>query len=194
MKPSKIRIMRRFFKIFGFIFLLCGLTICWYWADNQDYFLSDYNDLTEQQSSIFTWQDEDDGEQLMQRYRQHFTDREFIFPRQKVNQVKLFKNLPLLGVFTGKTLRQTKIGDFLVFCNDTTNFDWGESTWGLSESEYYFKLYNLEGKVVGKIYFMLSEQPMTESRPFCPSMKFGGLSNRGFIWINELIKNHNNWE
>lgn len=43
---------------------------------------------------------------LMTRYRHHFADPEFVFPRQKVNKIKLFKNIPILGVFTGKTLKQ----------------------------------------------------------------------------------------
>ena len=150
--------------------------------------------MTEQQTSIFTWQDEDDGEQLMHQYRQHFTDREFIFPRQKVNQVKLFKNLPILGVFTGKILKQTKISDFLVFCNNTTNFDWGETTWGISESEYYFRLYNADNKVVGKLYLSTTDCGRISSRPFSPSMKFGGLSETGRDRLNKLISNIDNWE
>ncbi len=186
--------MRQFLKIFGFIFLLFGLIIFWYWADNQDYFLSDYNDLTEQQNSIFNWQDGDDGEKLMNRYRQHFTDKEFIFPRQKVTQVKLFKNIPIFGVFTAKTLKQTKIDDFLLFCNDTANFTWGETTWGVSESEYYFRLYNAANKVVGKLYFCTTDCGRISSRPFTPSMKFGGLSETGQYRINKLISNIDNWE
>jgi hypothetical protein len=186
--------MRLFFKILGFLLLLFGLIIFWYWADNQDYFRSYYNNLTEQQNSVFKWQDGDDGDKLMNRYRQHFTDKEFIFPRQKVTQVKLFKNIPILGVFTAKTLKQTKIDDFLLFCNDTTNFTWGETTWGVSESEYYFRLYRADNKVIGKIYICLDDCHMTSSKPFCPSMKFGGLSETGTGYINKLIKGKDNWE
>ncbi|NVN94500.1 MAG: hypothetical protein HXX18_04355 [Bacteroidetes bacterium] len=100
----------------------------------------------------------------------------------------------MIGVFTSRTLKKDQINKFVKFCNDSANFDWNETTWGINESEYYFKLYNSDRKVIGKIYFMLIEQPMTKSIPFCPSMKFGGLSDTGFDWIIKLINNKNNWE
>jgi hypothetical protein len=186
--------MKRLLKIFLILTILSGLIVVWYWADNQDYFQGDYSDLTEKQNIIFKWQDGDDGDKLMTRYRQHFADTEFVFPRQKVTKVKLFKNTPIIGVFSGKTLKQNRIDTFLKFCNDTTNFDWGETTWGISESEYYVRLYNSETKVVGKIYFCLDDCGMTSAKPFCPAMKFGGLSATGLDNINNLINSKGNWE
>lgn len=185
--------MNRFLKIFLIFILFGGLTIFWYLADEQDYFQSNYLELTEKQNAIFKWQDEDDSDKLMNRFRQHFTNQEFIFPRQTVTQVRLFRNIPMLAVFTNKTLKHNKIDSFLKFCNDTSNFDWGETTWGISESEYYFKLYGTDNRVVGKIYFCLDGCRMTNSRPFCPSMKFGGLSEQGLAKIKEFINNNENF-
>lgn len=186
--------MKRLLKIILIIIILIVVTAFWYWVDDQDYFQSNYSKLTTEQEKIFKWQDGDDEEKLMERYRQHFTDTIYLFPRQRVCKIKMFKNLPIIGAFTGKILKHDKIDNFIKFCNDSVNFDWGETTWGINESEYYFKLYNLDNEVIGKIYFMLLEQPMKDSRPFCPSMKFGGLSEIGFNKIVKLINNKNNWD
>lgn len=174
--------------------ILGGLLAVWYWADNQDYFQGDYFELTEKQNIIFNWQDGDNGNKLITRYRKHFADTEFVFPRQKVTKIKLFKNIPIIGVFTGKTLKQNRVNTFLNFCNDTANFDWGETMWKISESEYYVRLYNSDNKVVGKIYFCLDDCGMTSARPFCPAMKFGGLSATGLDYINNLINSKDNWK
>lgn len=72
------------------ILVLC-LTGLWYFADYKDYFLADYKDLTTEQEKIFKWQDGDDEEFLKERYRQHFTDPTYFFPRQKVSEVKMIK-------------------------------------------------------------------------------------------------------
>lgn len=186
--------MKRFFKILVIIIVVIGFCGLWYFADNNDYFKTNFNDLTTEQEKIFRWQDGDDGDVLMERYRQHFTDMEYSFPRQKVSKIKMFKNLPMIGVFTGKTLKNRQINYFIQFCNDSANFDWGETTWGINESEYFFRLYDSRNKVIGKIYFCLYDCGMTHSRPLCPSMKFGGLSSAGFGKIYKLINDKNNWE
>lgn len=180
-------------KILLTLLILSGLLSVWYWADNQDYFHGDYLELTEKQNRIFNWQEEDNAAKLMTRYRHHFADPEFVFPRQKVTKIKLFKNIPILGVFTGKTLKQNHIETFLKFFNDTTNFDWRETTWGISESDYYVRFYNSDNKVVGKVYFCL-DCSMTSAKPFCPAMKFGGLSAVGIDRINYLINSKDHWE
>ena len=186
--------MKRLFKIFLTLIILSGLIIVWYWADKQDYFQGNYSELTEKQNIVFKWQEGDNSDKLMSRYRAHFADPEFVFPRQKVAKVKLFKNIPIIGVFTGKTLKQNRIETFLKFCNDTSNFDWEETTWRISESEYYVRLYNSDNEVVGKIYFCLNDCGMTSAEPFCPAMKFGGLSASGLENINNLINSKDNWE
>lgn len=186
--------MKRLLQIFLTLTILSGLIVVWYWADNQDYFKGDYSELTEKQKSIFKWQDGDDGDKLITRYKHHFADTELVFPRQKVTKIKLFNNTPIIGVFSGKTLKQNNIKTFLNLCNDTANFNWGETTWEVSESEYYARLYNSDNDVVGKIYFCLDDCGMTSSKPFCPSMKFGGLSATGLDNIKKLINNKDNWE
>ena len=186
--------MKRLLKKTLAIIFLFGLTAFWYWADDQDYFQSNYNDLTEQQKEIFKWRSNIDNFDLPQVYRRHFFDNEFAFPRQQISKVKLFKNIPIVSVFTGITLKQNQVDSFLQFCNDTANFDWGETTWGLNEAEYFIRLYNSKDKVVGKIYFCLADCGHIHARPFSPSMKFGMLSTTGLEKINKLINDKDQWE
>lgn len=186
--------MKQFLKILLLILCLLALAAFAYWADEQDYFKSNYNDLTEQEKEIFKWREEPENFDLADVYRQHFTDSEFIFPRQQVTKVKLFKNIPVVGIFTGKILKQNQVNSFIQFCNDTANFDWGETTWGLHEAEYFIRLYNAKDEVVGKIYFCLADCRHVYARPFSPTMKFGMLSTSGLDKINQLINDKEQWE
>lgn len=106
----------------------------------------------------------------------------------------LFKNIPIIGVITSKTLKRNHIEPFLKFCNDSVNFDWRETTWDITESKYYVRFYNSDNKVVGKIYFCLDDGEMTSAEPFCPAMKFGGLLATGLENMHKLINNKANWE
>jgi hypothetical protein len=186
--------MKRLLKTTLAIIFLLGLIAFCYWSDDRDFFQGSYNDLTEQQKEIFKWRSDIKNFDLPQVYRQHFADKEFTFPRQQVFKIKLFKNTPIVGVFTGKTLKQNQVDNFLKFCNDTSNFDWGETTWGLNEAEYFIRLYNSKDKVVGKIYFCLADCGHIDARPFSPSMKFGMLSTTGLDKINKLINDKDQWE
>jgi hypothetical protein len=188
--------MKQFRKILLLFIILIGLLAFWYWADKEDYFQADYRNLAAAEQDIFVWKDGDGdnaGEKLMQRYRQHFLDQ-YAFPRQKVTKVKLFRNTPMLSVLTSKTLKQDYVDNFIEFCNDTMNFHWAETTWQISESEYYCRLYNADNKVVGKVYFCLDDCGMTRSKPFSPAMKFGGLSGKGMNYIRQLFADKTKWE
>jgi hypothetical protein len=176
------------------IFATSGLLALWYWADSKDYFRTNYSNLAEKEELIFKWRDGDDGEKLMNRYRQHFNDTTFIFPRQSVRTIKCFKNIPMLGIFTSRTLKRELNVTFIKFCNDTASFDWRETTWSKRESEFYVLLYDSRDKVIGKIYFCLRDCGMTDARPLCPAMKFGGLSKTGRETIEKLFNDKSKWE
>lgn len=186
--------MKKIRKILLIVFILFGSLALWYWADREDYFKADYKNLTASQQKSFEWQAGDNGEKLMQRYRHYSFDTRFSFPRQKVTEVKLFQNIPMINVFTSKNLKKDYVDSFLHFCNDTTNFSWSETTCESNESEYYCRLYNGEGKVVGKIYFCLNDCGMTFSKPFSPAMKFGSLSAEGLTHIKQFLSDKTKWE
>ena len=193
-RPNYLEKMKRIKYILLTTTILFITFVFWYWADNYDYFKTKYKDLSAEQYRIFLWQEGDSDEKLKGRFRQHFFDKEYTFPRQKVSRVVLYKNQPLLGIFTGKNLRHERINDFIELCNDTTNYDWGETTWEISESKYVFKLFNSEDEVIGKLYYCSNDCSMTSARPFTPNMKFGKLSSEGLKNIKVFINRKSNWE
>jgi hypothetical protein len=186
--------MKRIGKPILILSIVFGVFGLWYLADKKDYFQSNYKEFSLEEIRFFIWQDGDNVEKMKKRYESNFSSKNYSFPRQKVHHIKLFLNIPLISAFSSRTLNKNEIENFLLFCNDTANFSWGETTWNISESEYYFRLYNQENKVVGKIYFCMDKCGMTSSIPFCPSMKFGALSEVGRINIKRFIENQDNWE
>lgn len=186
--------MKRRYKIFILIIFITGLFSFWYLAEDADYFQANYRELSIKQQEIFKWQDDDDGAQLIERYRKAFADSQYAFPRQKVAKIKLFHNQQLASGLTSKTLKQKEIKDFIKFCNDTSNFGWAETTWDKSESEYFCRMYNNNEEVIGKIYFCVEHCRMTRSIPFSPMMKFGELSEKGMEYLGNLISDKTKWE
>lgn len=159
------------------------------WLDYKDYYNTDYRDLTEEQMAKFRWKESYDngGQQLKNAYIAQFNNKQFEFPRQKVINIEMFRNIPVLGIFTGVTLNREQIDFILNYCNNPSNFDWGETTWSERDSKYMFRFYNERGAVVGKLYVCLKDCRMTSSRPFSPRMKLGQLSEKGLRDIKRLI-------
>ncbi|WKZ58815.1 MAG: hypothetical protein QY309_13160 [Cyclobacteriaceae bacterium] len=167
------------------LIILLGL---WYWTEESDYFRADYNDLTLEETSVF--EAEPDPTMI---YRSHIGNKKYEFPRQTVDKVKIFQNTPFISSLTSKTLKEKFTTDFVNFFNDSTNFDWGETTWSYRGSEYILRFYSND-KIVGKIYLCLDGCGMTDSRPFTPNMKFGGLTNEGQEKLELIINDNQKWE
>lgn len=166
----------------------------WYWAEKNDYFQTAYQYASPSEQEIFHWQEDDSAELLIERYRQHFKDNSYSFPRQKVTKIKLYRNTPFISGLSGKTLKQEYVDTLIRFCNDTANYTWDETTWEESESEYYLRLYNKQNKIVGKIFICTDGCYMIKSIPFTPRMKFGGLSEKGVNDMRNLINDKTKWE
>lgn len=173
------------------LLLLIALLILWVWVDANDYFHSDYRDLTDEQMSQFRWKDgyDSEGKMLQSAFTSQFKNDEYKFPRQEVSEIKLFYNIPAIGIFTGKKLNQKQADFVMALFNDPSNFDWGETTWGDWEfgNEYLLKFYNRDGAVVGTIEFCGEGCWLTSSRPFSPRMKLRSLSKTGRNKLNEVL-------
>lgn len=167
------------------LLLLLGL---WYWTEESDYFRADYNDLTAKETSIF--EAESDPTMI---YASYFGDKKYTFPRQNVNKVKLFRNSPFIGSLTSKTLKKEFNSNLVDFFNDSTNFDWSETTWSYRDSEYILRFYN-DDRIAGKIYLCLDKCGMTDTRPFTPNVKFGGLTDEGQRKLESIINDNQKWE
>lgn len=162
--------------------------VIWFLTEENDYFISDYKDLTLNEKSEFT---KEPNPTLS--YISHFGDPEFLFPRQEVDKIKIFENKPIIGTFTSKTLNKKFNTDLIQFFNDSTNFWWGETTWLYRESEYILRFYS-EDKIVGKIYLCLDNCGMIDTKPFTPNVKFGGLTNEGQKKLESIIEDKYKWD
>lgn len=112
-------------------------------------------------------------------FEKYFGFGKYKFPREQTAEIKLFKNTLLTSRITYKILNNSNKSDILTFFNDPNNFEWSKTTWNVTESEYILRFYNKENKEIGKIWLCLEGCKMTESEPFSPNMKFGGLSEAG---------------
>ncbi|MCC6370489.1 MAG: hypothetical protein IT236_05725 [Bacteroidia bacterium] len=180
-------------KFYWIALIILWLTAMWYWADDNDYYRDNFRYMTKEQKLYFNWQNGESEEDFKNKYRQHFNDTSFFFPRQQVVQIKRFKNTPLLGLFTGKSLKHEKLNEFLSACNDTLNYNWAETTWNESEAQYYVRFYNANNQVCGKMYLELTDGNV-EASPFCPVTRFGSLSPEGLKKMNDLITTDANWQ
>jgi hypothetical protein len=120
-------------------------------------------------------------------FEKNFGNEKYSFPRQEVAEVKLFRNRFLLSRLTSKTLSNSSKTELISFFNNPVNFDWGETTWEVAESEYILRFYNKEDKEIGKIWLCLEGCGMTKSIPFSPNMKYGGLSESGKEGVEKII-------
>jgi hypothetical protein len=160
----------------------------WFLIEENDYFNTDYKELTSIEEAEFVRE-----ANPTMIYVSHFGDDKYIFPRQNVDEIKLFKNKPFLGTLTSRTLKKEFNSDIIKFFNDPTNFWWGETTWLHSDSQYILRFYN-EDKIVGKIYLCLDKCGMIDTKPFTPNIKFGGLTNEGQKRLESIIDNKIRWE
>jgi hypothetical protein len=127
------------------------------------------------------------SEQQEKAFEKNFGFGKYKFPREHVAKIKLFKNNFLTSRLTSKTMSELNKKDLITFFNNPNNFDWSETTWSLSESEYILRFYNKENKEIGKIWLCLEGCGMTESEPFSPNMKYGGLSKVGKENLNYIL-------
>ena len=127
------------------------------------------------------------SEEQEKAFEKHFGFGKYKFPREQVAKIKLFKNNFLTSRLTSKTVSELNKSDLIIFFNNPSNFDWSETTWSLSESEYILRFYNKENKEIGKVWLCLEGCGMTESEPFSPNMKYGGLSEIGKEKLNFIL-------
>lgn len=123
-------------------------------------------------------------------YEENFGNEKYKFPRKKVAQIKLYKNIFLISRLTSKNISKSNKIKLLNFFNNPENFSWGETTWSLDESEYILRFFDEKEIEVGKIWLCLDDCGMTKSIPFSPNMKYGGLSKSGKEIIKEILNDY----
>ncbi|GGI57794.1 hypothetical protein GCM10011444_21030 [Winogradskyella haliclonae] len=126
-------------------------------------------------------------------FEDNFDNPKYKFPRSEVHKIKVLKNVPFLSRLSTVTITdESKIDYIITFFNDPKNFDWGETTWALNESNYIFRFYNENDIKVGEIWLCSDHCSNIESIPFSPNMKFGGISEIGKdnmdLILNKIVR------
>jgi len=181
----ELKILKKILLVIG-ILAIIGFTIIWDIADRGQFYSK--NIPTDELNEFYLHKT---SEQQEKAFEKNFGFGKYKFPRDHVAKIKLFKNKFLTSRLTSKTVSELNKTDLIKFFNNPSNFDWSETTWSLSESEYILRFYNNENKEIGKVWLCLEGCGMTESEPFSPNMKYGGLSkvgkeNLNFI-LNEIL-------
>ncbi len=130
----------------------------------------------------------ENNKNIQQSFKNNFRNPKYQFPRSDIKKIKVFQNILLISRLTSHTIiEKSKLEFILELFNNPDNFDWGETTWSIRESDYIFRFYNDSDEEVGIVWLCLEGCGMTKSKPFCPNMKFGGLSNIGKVRITKLL-------
>jgi len=130
-------------------------------------------------------------DEVQEAYTRNYKNPEYSFPRGNVEKVKIYKNQFLTSRITSQTLSNENAKSTIDFLNEPNNFNWEETTWNLKESEYILRFFDKQDNEIGKVWLCIEGCGMTESIPFSPNMKFGGLSNVGMKNLDSLLKRIN---
>jgi len=176
-----LKILKKILLIIG-ILAIVGLISIWDIFDRGQFYSRHISADEQKEFYMYeTW------EQQQKAFEKNFGVEKYKFPRKKVSEIKLFKNTFLTSRLTSKTVSNLNKSDLISFFNNPINFDWSETTWDLSESEYILRFYDDKDNEIGKIWLCLEDCGMTGSIPFSPNMKYGGLSENGRKNINRIL-------
>ncbi len=177
-----MKFIKKILLIIGIISIL-GFVVAW---DIADRYLIYSRYIPEKEINEFHYYQT--FEKQKKAYEKNYGNPEWNFPKEKTETVKLYENKFLISRITSKTLPETNKTEIIDFFNNPENFDWSETTWNLREAEYILRFYNSNNEEIGKVWLCLEACGMTESIPFSPNMKFGGLSQIGKRRIMEILK------
>jgi hypothetical protein len=136
------------------------------------------------QQEINAFKTQDDS--LKTIYQAHFFDKRFSFPRQSIRNIKITKNIPVIGRFIAQTLPIERQEKLIKFLNNPDNFTWKRVTMLHSDADYIIYFYNDKGKSIGKIW-LCSSCGQLIAVPFSPNMKFGSLKISKIREIQNLL-------
>jgi len=176
-----LKIFKKILIVIGILAIIVFLII-WDFTDREKFYSE--NIPTEELNEFYMYKTIDEQQKAFER---NFGYGKYKFPRENVEKIKLFKNDFLVSRLTSKTVSELNKSDLIAFFNNPENFNWAETTWSLNESEYILRFYDKKNNEIGKIWLCLQGCGMTESIPFSPNMKYGGLSKVGKQNINGIL-------
>lgn len=149
---------------------------------NDRYFLSNKNQEVEKE-----FHHNKTSEEIQNTYQKNLKNPDFIFPNQKVNKVKIYKNLPIISRLSVIILDNNQKNEVIELFNNPDNFDWSETTWSIRESKYIIRFFDIDNKEIGKLWLCIEKCNMVEVTPFTPNIKYGHLNKIGQEKINILL-------
>ncbi len=177
-------------KLLIISFLLIGIIVV-YFLDLNDRLNNNgngFSHMTFIDNEYLLGDENKDTEYPKELYKRNFQNEDYQFPRTEVNDIQIYRNLPFISRLTSKSLSENQRIEIQKFFNSPENFDWAETTWSLSESDYIVRFFDQEKDEIGKVWLCLDNCGMTFSNPFSPNMKFGSLSRIGFNKIESILK------
>lgn len=127
------------------------------------------------------------SEQQEKAFERNFGNPNYSFPKEKILEIKLFNNYPVISRITVKNVDGKNKAKLISFFNNPSNFSFGETTWNVMESEYILRFFDKKQNEIGKIWLCLEGCGMTKSIPFSPNMKYGGLSKSGKVRLKKIL-------
>lgn len=97
-------------------------------------------------------------DEVQEAYERNYENPDYAFPRGNVEEVKIYKNQFLISRITSRTLSNENAMSAIDFFNDPDNFDWGETTWRLSESEYILRFFDSQENEIGTVWLCVGLQ------------------------------------
>lgn len=176
-----MKIIRKIVLIIGILIVLGIIIIC------DIYDRGIYHSITIPKDVQNTFFINKAGKEQEKVFEQNFGNEKYKFPRENTEKIKLYKNSFLISRLNPKTIIDSNKTVLISFFNDPMNFSWGETTWDLSESEYILRFYDSNDNEIGKVWLCMEGCGMTQSIPFSPNMKYGGLSKNGKEKINQIL-------
>lgn len=177
----KMGIIKKIVLIIGILIVL-GIIII---SDISDRGIYDSINIPKEEQNMFF--EHKTGKEQEKVFEQNFGNEKYKFPKGNTEKIKLYKNSFLISRLNSKTITDPNKTDLISFFNDPMNFSWGETTWDLSESEYILRFYDSNDNEIGKVWLCLEGCGMTQSIPFSPNMKYGGLSENGKEKIHQIL-------
>ena len=107
--------------------------------------------------------------------------RDYKFPEKYVDRIIVQRTYNPIDILFPKVLSKLQMDALIGFLNDTTRFDWAETTF--DKVDYLVIFYNND-KIVAKLDIGIDCMTI-DCIPINPRLKYGRLSERS---LNELIK------
>jgi len=111
---------------------------------------------------------------IKKKFSQNFKNPRYTYPGSRVEKITVSQNTPVFGRFLSKELSAKQTKEFVNFLNNPDNFTWKTTNMHYTDADYIFRLYDLDGKEIGKIWFCIKCHQL-KIIPFSPNYKFGYL-------------------